>query len=1176
MVRVSKRFITTLTSLVLFLGVTACSHIRQSRPCNTEETTQSCTQELCADKAAVCHNPTMTALAHDLDHLEKHIERFGSVTSKIPDVWGQARLTQYREDFEQEMAKDLSVFEAGLQGSFQRSDQSYLAASMALGMAVQPKAPTIGSLTTGAKAAVPKDPTPVEIVTTTTSEIKDTAKDPTKVEKTETKTTSKTPEAKPAEKGPEKIATPDAADLAKAISEPASKFSTSKVELKQIKYAGGDNASIGIEPTERLAQKKRYLDLLAQLRRENEGSDTADSPGYQLNLIRLPVNVLPGERTDTGHGAEVTFTIDPILGDDLLPTTFRRMLINDIAEQFGLPLTEAFYLKELVKQLSQDTQRTIRFITRLNDLIVSGNKLGAKKIIDDLRSMNRDEFDRICYGKIVTEDIKKYMEDTTSILNSSATESPFKLSELEFFKSKRPANTDGLDSRTRGSNDSMSQILLSSTLNFSTGLDNRQPFPTSQIFDAYGEAFVFEIAFAAQQAIGPDSRYREFVHLPDVQSFLKEESKSTSQFLAKHPELMQNFCTKELAAALRSRNGSQINAIRIKYRRAVEVITNDPELMADENKISKRTLGQFSLTSALGWVMIANASLLNDRLMQDMKESATAKGVAPIAIPGDWPQFYLPDPPPEARLQFNEYVKMRWPIHVFALDPMIQEQNIVDSLSTRRETQLALAVAFTNGAINSKTFMNAARRLESDAQTIALNRTQVGFAHGENTFGWRFYPRFQTMPTQSNLTTFFRDQLVGGPNTDAMLRNRRLEPGPRECVALVIMPSFVPYVSVDVVSNWFSLAHPKHKLLDHSQAVALSRTVKTLERCKSNVSDADCYRDQELKRMMTRVKQLGERLPTQTLTVPVPIVNTNGGFEMFSNGTSDLAPQLFGFYGAPGLSKERDTTIFLVGDHFSPLRTKVIVGGYQITMKDSGLKMMSRQVLQATVPAGCLSLEYENQQWVHAHVATPYGVSREVHIPLISKDIKAETAAAARKPESYSIPDNTKLVIRYEKTSLNPVVNGVFAPKFLVSSPTSDLKFNASDYAGLVPQAVVAKLEFDYENSTWIEEISGTVQPTRSGREVVFAKAEIENLLLRIVKKVPMKEGLSVTKNPLDTPLVTKKVTLSMSKNDGVKGVLHGSFEVTGKLMIEFKAEVPKSEDPKKDPPKKESTPPKE
>jgi hypothetical protein len=1165
-----RRLVSVFALAGTLLGITACSHFRQypqPAPGDCEEKALGCTDGECVDKAKVCHNPTMHALAHDLDHLEKHIERYGSVTAKIPDVWGQARLTQYREDFEMQMKDDLSKFDAGLQGSFQRSDQSYLAGSLALGMASQPKPPVLGSLTTGAKASASKDPVPVEIVTTTTDTLQDAGKDPTKVTKTETKTTSKTPEAAAA--APAKVAAADADELRKTLTESAAKLTGTKVELKQIKYAGADEKGIGIEPAERLAQKKRYLDLLAQLRRENEGSDTADSPGYQLNLMRLPVNVLPGERTDTGHGAEVTFTIDPILGNDLLPVTFRRMLVNDIAEQFGLPLTEAFYLKALVNELNIENQQQIRLITRLNDLIIRGDSLGAQKLTDEAKSKQGTV--SLVDSKLLSGTMKERLKMANGVATLTPADSPFKLSELELFKKRAPAAAAPKTSssqRTKLDSSSMSQVLLSSTMNFSTGLENRQPIPTSQMFDAYGEAFVFEIAFAAQQAIGPDSRYREYVHLPDVQSFLKEESKAASQFLAKHPELMQNYCTKELAMAIRSKNPSEINSARVKYRRSVEVITNDPGLVADADQITKLVPNQFSLTSALAWVMIVNAALLNDRLVQDMQESATAKGKPPIAMPGEWPQFYMPDPPLEARSKFNEYVKMRWPVYVFALDPMIQEQNIVDSLSTRRETQLALAVAFTNGAINSKTFINAARRLESDAQTIALNRTQVGFAHGENTFGWRFYPRFQTMPTQSNLTVFFRDQLVGGPNTNAMLRNRRLEPGPRECVALVIMPSFVPYVSVDVVSNWFSLAHPKHKIMDHTQAMALSRTVKTLEKCKTNVTDAECYRDEELKRMMTRVKQLGDRLPTQTLTVPVPIVNTNGGFEMFANGTTDLAPQLFGFYGAPGLSKERSTTIFLVGDHFSPLRTKVIIGGHEIAVGDSGVKMMSRQVLQATVPAGCLSLEYENQDWVHAHVATPYGVSREVYIPLISSAAKKPDPVADGTKESYSIADGTKLVIGYVKTSLQPANEALYSPRWNLKTPSASLKFKANGYMGLVPQKVKAKLEFEYDKASLVEEIEGMIQVGKDGREVVFEPAVLLKMLENISNRIPMTAGLPVLPNPLDTALVSKKVTLSLTKVDPLPGVLYGPVEVAGKLSIEFQpeAEVYPKPEPKKDP----------
>src|SRR5262249_53397979 len=155
----------------------------------------------------------------------------------------------------------------------------------------------------------------------------------------------------------------------------------------------------------------------------------------------------------------------------------------------------------------------------------------------------------------------------------------------------------------------------------------------------------------------------------------------------------------------------------------------------------------------------------------------------------------------------------------------------------------------------------------------------------------------------------------------------RLEPGMRECVAVVMMPSFVPYATLDTVSNWFPITNPKHKVLDTVRALKLSRTVQTIKTEGGLVKDACKYRPGEFERLLRRADQLEARLPTQPLPPPVPILNTYGGFEMFANGTTDLAPELFGWYGAPGIDPTAEnTTLFLVGDHFSPLRTKVIVG----------------------------------------------------------------------------------------------------------------------------------------------------------------------------------------------------------------------------------------------------------
>src|SRR5262245_48964383 len=120
----------------------------------------------CASKAKVCEQPTVRALAHDLDELEEHIEKFGSVVAKQPDVWGQARLTKYREEFEKIMGAEKDNFNDTLQGSLYRSDQAYFADAFALSAAASGQlagaAPPARVVVSNPNAANTVAPTPIQ------------------------------------------------------------------------------------------------------------------------------------------------------------------------------------------------------------------------------------------------------------------------------------------------------------------------------------------------------------------------------------------------------------------------------------------------------------------------------------------------------------------------------------------------------------------------------------------------------------------------------------------------------------------------------------------------------------------------------------------------------------------------------------------------------------------------------------------------------------------------------------------------------------------------------------------------------------------------------------------------------------------------------------------------------
>src|SRR5258708_28021324 len=60
--------------------------------------------------------PTVRALAHDIDRVEWLLERDGSIAPKSPDIWGEARLTKHRREFEEQMAGQLTAFTDTMQG----------------------------------------------------------------------------------------------------------------------------------------------------------------------------------------------------------------------------------------------------------------------------------------------------------------------------------------------------------------------------------------------------------------------------------------------------------------------------------------------------------------------------------------------------------------------------------------------------------------------------------------------------------------------------------------------------------------------------------------------------------------------------------------------------------------------------------------------------------------------------------------------------------------------------------------------------------------------------------------------------------------------------------------------------------------------------------------------------
>ena len=228
---------------------------------------------------------TVAELCKRLDCIAEELRDDGLVMVKQPDVFSQARLTRFRNDFDTQMSSDLGNFHLVLAGE-----------SIGLTPRPQPRRPPYPR-----RCAAPGS---TQVTQPTTPTFMDTSK---------------------------LFPTPSA-----TVVDPT------KGPLSAIALANqGQGAStataaalgLGVDPTVYLDEKKRFLEHLNQIRRISLGPDQNDSSGYGLYLVRLPVSILPGDCTYQGHGAELSVTVEHEFAPDFLPTTFQNLVINDLVDR---------------------------------------------------------------------------------------------------------------------------------------------------------------------------------------------------------------------------------------------------------------------------------------------------------------------------------------------------------------------------------------------------------------------------------------------------------------------------------------------------------------------------------------------------------------------------------------------------------------------------------------------------------------------------------------------------------------------------------------------------------------------------------------------------------------------------------------------------------------------------
>ncbi len=433
------------------------------------------------------------------------------------------------------------------------------------------------------------------------------------------------------------------------------------------------------------------------------------------------------------------------------------------------------------------------------------------------------------------------------------------------------------------------------------------------------------------------------------------------------------------------------------------------------------------ILAILSWAIAVDAGLLNQYTcyhVKNLKDRGSFECPDPESLVFYWHE-YLPGAE-EPRI-FQELVRKYWPILTFAVDPAVDEQNIDEASSTQRELQLALAFAFAAGRVSFNQLDRFTRRIEYDAETIALNRTVSAFTQGRATFGWRFYPRFQPPPSESTNFHVIANLLIkGGQGRNYQMDNSKLEPGQRELQAVVVMPSFVRSVTFHSTGNWFLLHDPEQLIVPTARMLRQSQKVTVLKQDLQATHDCGHFRQDDLDQLQTHLEQVEEILPMQSRQVNVPFSEVSG-FELFTpiSGSQALVPQLLGYDGADYIDPNKETDIVLYGKRFSILETQVIAGGKYLVRtpsnpEQSNMDIISRDVMRVILPPGLQPTLYkEGKPYVEVVVSTPNGVSNRFPIPFGPASSPQSTPEPLNVETGYTLMDDL-LKMGADVTPANP------------------------------------------------------------------------------------------------------------------------------------------------------------
>jgi hypothetical protein len=394
----------------------------------------------------------------------------------------------------------------------------------------------------------------------------------------------------------------------------------------------------------------------------------------------------------------------------------------------------------------------------------------------------------------------------------------------------------------------------------------------------------------------------------------------------------------------------------------------------------------------LAFALKIQAAGVNQRLKHDMADQVPT--LPPEVLKGFC--LFEPEVSDQALHAFEQYVEAKWPLRVYAIEPVIAQQNVADVMGRRTQTALDLVGSGLIGPARAIAGFGTDRRNEQDETAIRLNPTMVGFGAGQSTFGWIFYPRIQTGNGRTSRFLTDAGLLLSGHAADLIGSDQSIEPGQRECTVLIEMPNFIPKIEFITVADWFRTSEVGDgQKSDLERASILGRMLVAAENAINQAKVEGQYRTEEYQIAMDRIHQLRDMMPTQRLVVRVPFSGDHNDSRIFCSQGLQLRPSLLGWHGKPPVRGE-ESVIFLEGRNFSVHDTHVIAGG-----KLASAVLVSRNLLEVTIAKDATPTPSDKGvDLLDVNVGTPSGASNHLLVPTCQVNSHWKTDLVPKSPQA--------------------------------------------------------------------------------------------------------------------------------------------------------------------------------